>query len=587
MDIHTKKNIIFTLYLLYNLGLVCVLFIFRYAFIVVSIFLFASHIRDIFCVIYHLIHIGRITEKKKPLKNNFRTTICAFVPVYAEKVELVLNNIKSLCSQDLPENSKVFIFIICDGLVVGKENKKPLFEELDNLVKYDDETIYEEKYICWKTLEENTLYYKIGTIYGKAIILSHKAKNSGKKDSLIVGEQLIDKVNKMEDFKTKYNLTNPEYIYHTDSDTISHKTCLRNILETFVESEDIDGVSGMVRAYYNNDTKKSYLLKGYEKVFYIMQDFQYFFSLVLRRMVESELGTTTCLPGCVNMIKINEKSRKAIEEYKDLPEKDTNFLQAVTRMQGTDRRYTTLLLKQGAKLKMNWRAVVYTEPPLGVKAFINQRRRWSSNAFFNSFIQLILPEVPIYIRISTLIDIGRLFSTIFRMVSYIWFWFFLGQVEIGVYIVLFCFVAIPYLYVLLWALFLLEDKKEIRNIWVGFLYNKIIMPFLSVMTVSKMFFTASNFAWGGFVAKKEEKEEEKEEMKVEIYEIDGDIEVIELDIENPEIVELEIESEESVEEPEIFESEDVVKIQVIESENETEEYKYNENYNEAIEIMVR
>jgi chitin synthase len=501
--------------------------------IITSIILFASHLRDLFCVIYHIIHIGKITEEKKPLTKKTKRTICALIPVYAEKVELVLNNIKSLSKQDLPENTKVFSLIICDGLVVGKHNKEALFHELNKLVEYEDDIVYEEKYISWKTLEENTLYYKIGKIYDKPIILAHKEKNCGKKDSLIVGEQLIEKINDMEDFKNKYDLVNPEWIYHTDSDTVADKNCLRHILETFQEDPTVDGVSGMVRAYYDSEAQDNFLKRQYETIFYIMQDFQYYFSLMLRRMVESEMGTTTCLPGCVNMIKINDKSRRAIDEYKDLPERDTNFLQAVTRMQGTDRRYTTLLLKQGAKLQMNWRAVVYTEPPLNVTGFINQRRRWSSNAFFNSFIQVILPELPLYIRMSSLIDIGRLYSTIYRLVSYGWFFFFFGQVEIQVYILLLCFVAVPYLYVLFWALLMLEDEKEIRNIWVGFLYNKIIMPFLSVTTITKMFFTASNFAWGGFTVKKEEKgkvelSEDDEEKSYEVDKVNLDIKSVDL-----------------------------------------------------------
>ena len=185
---------------------------------------------------------------------------------------------------------------------------------------------------------------------------------------------------------------------------------------------------------------------------------------------------------------------------------------------------------------MNWRAVVYTEPPLSIRGFVNQRRRWSSNAFFNAFILLILPELPLYIRFSTLIDITRLYSTIFRLVSYIWFWLYFGQVEISVYIVLICFVAIPYVYVLLWAVFTLDSKKSIGNVWFGLLLNKLIMPFLSVITISKMFLTASNFAWGGFVAKTEE---DKEENDIEMGEM-GDVSMEILDIYVDDIIELQI-----------------------------------------------
>ena len=418
--------------------------------------------------------------------------------------------------------------IICDGLIVGKHNEKALFNELDDIITYEDTTIYEEPYIGWKTKKPNTLKYKIGEIYGKIIILSHKVENGGKKDSLIVGEQLIEKITTIEPLK-KYNLVEPEFVYHTDSDTVADNKCLRNLLETFQEDETIDGVSGMVRAYYNQDTyEQSDWKEYYEKAMYIMQDFQYYYSLTLKRMAESEMKATVCLPGCVNMIKINEKSRKAIIDYAKLPRKENNFLEAVTRMQGTDRRYTTLLLKHGAKLKMNWRAVVYTEPPLSVSGFINQRRRWASNSFFNSFIQLFLPEVPVYIRISSIIDINRLFTTLYRLLSVFIFWMYIKYFSFMENLFLFIFLILPYAYVMLWAYNLLPEWKRL---FLGMILNKIIMPILSTITITKMYLTASNFAWGGLV--QPDSESDSENKSIEMHEIlveDEIEEVVECDI---------------------------------------------------------
>lgn len=496
MNIHFKKNLIFLLYLLYNALLVFVFFYLEYGILYTSILLFASHLRDFFCVIYGIIRLASIGHKKPQLSEDIKRTICCLIPVYAEKAELVLNNLKSLCEQDLPENTKLILMIICDGLIVGKHNEKPLFNELDDVLTYEDNTKYEERYIGWKTKSPNSLVYKIGEIYGNPIILSHKIVNGGKKDSLISGEQLIEKIHTMEPLK-KYNLKKPEFIYHTDSDTVADKMCLRNLLETFQENENIDGVSGMVRAYYNQDTyEQTDWTEYYEKAMYIMQDFQYYYSLTLKRMTESEMETTVCLPGCVNMIKINEKSQRAIKDYAKLPKKETNFLQAVTRMQGTDRRYTTLLLRHGAKLQMNWRAVVYTEPPLNVKGFINQRRRWASNAFFNSFIILFLPDIPIYVRISSLIDINRLYTTIYRLISVFFFWMYVKEFNLIENIILFVILILPYAYVLTWAY---NTIPEWRRMILGMILNKVIMPFLSFITITKMYLTASNFAWGGLV----------------------------------------------------------------------------------------
>ena len=59
------------------------------------------------------------------------------------------------------------------------------------------------------------------------------------------------------------------------------------------------------------------------------------------------------------------------------------------------------------------------------------------------------------------------------------------------------FVALPYLYAFAWIFCIVPEWKHMI---VGFFLNKIFMPFLAVLSVSKMFLTSTNFAWGGTAA---------------------------------------------------------------------------------------
>jgi chitin synthase len=501
MNIHSKKSIILFAYILFNLLLIfllCLFFLnlnFNYGWLFGSFFIFGSHIRDFISIIFQLFNIKKLIIKKDDIDIEISHNLCCLVPVYKEEKRLVMKNIKSLCNQKIPDKTKLSIIIICDGL--KERNNTSLYQDLKEEINIDYSE--EKNYITWKN-EKNTLHMDFGNINGTPIILSHKTQNCGKKDSLIIGEELINDLNDEHLFIQKYKLTKPDYIYHTDSDTIADQHCLHELLKTLENDKNITGVSGMVRAYFDK-TDKSFSLKYIkEKIFYMMQDYQYFFSLIIRRNTESLLNQTVCLPGCVNMIRICDISKKAIELYKNLPLNENNLIQSITRLQGTDRRYTTLLLKNGAKLQMNWRAFVYTEPPLDFTSFINQRRRWSSNAFFNSIILLYNKNIKFYIKFSAIIDIFRLFATIFRFISFFLFFYFLytnNLYNIIQIAITSSILIIPYIYAFIWMLFAIPINEQ--SIHFGLLFNKILMPFLSFYTITKMFFTATNFSWGKMI----------------------------------------------------------------------------------------
>lgn len=485
VSIHVKKNILFLVYVIFNAGLASILLLVDNGFLYVSFFILAGHIRDFFNVLIQLLFLPKLIKKLPEIPENVKNTICCLIPVYNEEAELVEKNMISLTSQNLSEGTDVFLMMIFDGLT---DKNRALFGHVEKLVTFEKGTLYKTMYENWKTKEKTSLLYKIGVYNGSPFVLAYKATNAGKKDSLIIGERFCMDISKIEDI----SMDKVDFIYHTDGDTASDNNCLNELLKSLVHDKNLDGVSGMLRAY----GKESNGFKA--KSFVAMQSFQYQFSLIVRRQTESLMNATTCLPGCCNMIRMGEKTDFALEKYTHVQFKEENFLQTIVRQQGTDRRYSTLLLKQGANLQMNWRAIVYTEPPLDSTSFINQRRRWASNSFFNSIVLLYSKNIPLYIKASTLIDICKIFSTIFRFFSYFCFWIFLDRFSTLNIIFASLFLAFPYLYSFVWIFCI---NSEWLSSFVGFLLNKILMPFLSIASVSKMYLTSTNFAWASLEKK--------------------------------------------------------------------------------------
>lgn len=484
MIIHWKKNFLFGAYLIFNVLLSALLLYFDYGYLIVALFVVGGHMRDLINVVHQLCNMRKILRIIPDIADEEINTICCLVPVYNEDAALLKKNLDSLTTQKLSTNTKVVVLLLFDGL---GEHNTDLFDSIVCLLEFDTDCGKEVWYQNWKSKEDTKLEYFIGMYNHTTVILSHKENNLGKKDSLIIGEKFI--TTEIPDISA-LGIPKVDFIYHTDGDTASDEHCLNEMLKSLVDDKNLDGVSGLLRTYLKDDASCT------ERGFVMMQDFQYFFSLIVRRMTESLLNATTCLPGCSNMIRIGTRTDVAIEKYGNLPAQESSLVQTITRMQGTDRRYTTLLLRQGSNLQMNWRAFVRTEPPLNAKSFIDQRRRWSSNSFFNSMVVLYTSNIPLYIRAATLVDIGRVFSTLFRFISYFCFWIYITNFSITNIVFLSLVIVLPYLYAFGWIFCVVPEWKQMI---VGFFLNKIFMPFLAVIAVSKMFLTATNFSWGSVV----------------------------------------------------------------------------------------
>lgn len=473
MNIHRKRLILFLIYITLNIILATIPLYFSHSIFILPLFAFSSKLRDFINIIIQLLNINKIIKKLPDIDEEIILNICALIPTYKEDLFLVKNNIDSLVNQKKPNNIKISIMVLCDHI--------DLYNNLDKIINYENDEIHEINYIHWKDKSNVKLSYKKGLYKNINFILGVKEKGLGKKDSLIIGEHL------MKNFS--YNV---DFVYHTDSDTVADENCIYELTKSLYH-KNLDGVSGLVRGYFYEDFTESFNSRLYKKCYYIMQDFQYFYSLIIRRQALSIFNSTICLPGCVNMIRLNKIAEIAIKKYENNPNNVDYLFQSLTRLQGTDRRYTTLLLRQGAKLQMNYRAFVFTEPPLNAKSFIKQRVRWSSNAFFNSISLLYSKNINYYAKISILTDVLRLFSTNFRFYSIIIFWIYLSKNPNSIiFIITFIIILTPIIYSFLWWILIVKNQR--KNI-LGFFINKLFQPIFSFIVINKMFFTCTKFIW--------------------------------------------------------------------------------------------
>ena len=83
LNINIKKNILFIIYIVFNLILVYFLFQIEWGFLYVSFFIMGSHLRDIYSIIYQLYYMKDIIKEYPELDKEQKYTLCCLIPVYA------------------------------------------------------------------------------------------------------------------------------------------------------------------------------------------------------------------------------------------------------------------------------------------------------------------------------------------------------------------------------------------------------------------------------------------------------------------------------------------------------------------------
>ena len=341
------------------------------------------------------------------------------------------------------------------------------------------------------------IYY--GTRKDKHVLIIQKDENQGKKDSIILSNELFnhgrsnsptvnhqyrDEV--LSDINNTFGVSNFDYMFCTDADTVVSENSFVCLIDT-IEKRNAVASCGIVNvdftsgnSFWNN-----------------LQNFQYLYGQYIRRTNEDLFNQVLCLPGCISMFKMNTGSLAALDLYSKIPDHNQLVTSSVQYV-GTDRRYTSSLVytDKNAKIVLDTRCNAYTIPPSNLESYISQRRRWCQNIYFNSMINIIGPNVNFILRFFNVIDYLRLSLVYFRLFNTLYFVYLLHKqhniLELLPYIVILCY---PVLCFLVYSLFDGHLRPQWFKLFLALVVNKIFVIFSTISVFTNMLWNIGSSSW--------------------------------------------------------------------------------------------
>lgn len=229
----------------------------------------------------------------RPKVPDSRWILC-LVCAYAETEEQILKTVYSLAGGNTRPHKQA-ICIILDG--------KPR----DILGKMSEVKVTVQRpYTTWRgNRGEITVY--AGYLKGTPLVLVEKAKNAGKKDSLILGHDLFNFPRKDMPYSTKmlrqevWQTVMPtiittsggafekfDFIFCTDADSTIHDEALQKLANALCREDNAMAACGVLFAEFAD---------GWAEYapWHLFQQFQYTFGQYVRRQAESVWGRVTCM----------------------------------------------------------------------------------------------------------------------------------------------------------------------------------------------------------------------------------------------------------------------------------------------------
>jgi chitin synthase len=294
---------------------------------------------------------------------------------------------------------------------------------------------------------------------------------------------------------TLYNLNEFNYIFCTDADSVVNENTIPNLVES-IKLKNAVAACGIVNADLSNGN-----------MFWTnIQNYQYLYGQYIRRTNEDLMNQVLCLPGCITMFKINEEAKNALLKFSSLPD-EKNLIQRNSQYIGTDRKYTSCIIQtnKNAKIVLDTRCHVYTVPPNNWISYINQRRRWCSNMYFNSMNNVIAPNINILLRLFTILDIVRLSLVYFRLFNTTYLLYLIvitfKDQNIIRFVPLIIFVALPTFCFLVYSIFNGHLRKQYIKFLIMSIINKIFTLLSTIIVFTVMLININSFQWS--IAKKD------------------------------------------------------------------------------------
>jgi cellulose synthase/poly-beta-1,6-N-acetylglucosamine synthase-like glycosyltransferase len=416
--------------------------------------------------------------------------ILAFVPAYKELEFQVRKTMDSLVENKIGQNY-MMLCLISDG-----------FSDYTNLL----DTILMEKtyyYNYWKNEENIGVKVIYGQYKGTNAIFITKNKNVGKKDSIILCNDLFnykrenldpltasfrEELNK--DLQDNFNSSNHfDYIFTTDADTRLESNVLNSLICNMKERDAIAGC-GVVNV--EKEMSDSFYWSN-------LQSFQLLYGQYLCRTNEDLISQVLCLPGCISMFKVQTESNGTLEMYCKLPNHD-NLLESSVQYIGTEHRLTSCLIyNQNKSIIFNSEVHGYKNPPQSWSSFMTQRKRWCNNMYFNNMLNIVGPNVNFLLRFFNIIEFVRMSFIYFRVFNSMYFIFLLASQPFAYNILdlvpLIVLMSLPLFCFFVYSLFNSHLRSNYLSLVFGFLFNKISTFVLNPVIFTSMLWNIGNQKW--------------------------------------------------------------------------------------------
>jgi len=420
------------------------------------------------------------SDQTKEEFRHVRKNVVAIIPAYKEdpeEVELTLTSIGSQVEEDL----KIAMIIVSDGFLDYHE----IIDDLREILVFP--------YTTYKR-EENSCSILLGTYKGIPVVVAKKKKNAGKKDSLVVTDDIFVESH-FKDVKTailrEFDMDSCDFVFHTDADSVIGPMAFRRMTNILLSNDKIAAVAGLVLVPF-----ESFSSIGFWNLF---QGFQYYYGQVIRKATESLWGKVTCLPGCITMVRAQHPGVvAACDRYNKLPSSSFIF-QVKNRLQGTDRRYTNCVAQysRDTYLVVDMKSDCFTVPPQSMEHFRSQRKRWTSNAITGNWFLIVGTNVRWYTRCLCAVDIFRIHTSVTRFACTIQFMkaLFSGEAEITPFqIAMFVLVlAVPYLFFLST---IINRGRYGAFLFVGSIVSKAVSPFITIYIFLYAMLNFNDLNWG-------------------------------------------------------------------------------------------
>lgn len=489
-----KKWVYITLLLATNVGLCTIVYYFNNHRIIIYIILalksrdIISSVLFVFNNIYkHVFQAWRRNEVEVVVSDEFEQVV-AFIPVYSESKDQVDRTVDSIIKNKQGQN-QLLLCIVCDG-------NQRYFVDVD-----DKKSEIELSYDTWhgKNVSANIQF---GFVKGAKTIIITKQTNQGKKDSVITVNDIFNypRENMPESLMNMRNIIRKElndqfsidsfnYLLCTDADTILSDNTIVTLIDS-IKRRDAIACCGLVNVDLSNGND----------IWNNIQIFQYMYGQYMRRSLEDMFNQVSCLPGCITMLSVQEEVSEAMTQYSTLPD-ETNVVETCVQYLGTDRRLTKCLLSSGDSTRVVFddRCNAYTMTPSNLNEYVSQRKRWTSNMYFNSLTYIVGKNMNIALRFFSCIEFLRLSLVYFRLFNTLFLFYILAtryhETNIVNLIPFIVIVSYPLVCFFVYSLCDSNLRTVYFRLFSGLIVNKFFTFISSVLVFTSMIWSMGTMLW--------------------------------------------------------------------------------------------